>query len=61
MEEALDAWCTQERDSDTLRDIMDGAVWKELKGVGDELFFDNSPDRKSPDELRIGVTFGFDG
>ncbi|TDL16353.1 hypothetical protein BD410DRAFT_640761 [Rickenella mellea] len=61
MEEALDAWRTREQQSGILRDIMDGEVWKTIKGADGRLFFDNNADRPDADELRIGITLGFDG
>lgn len=41
--------------------IQDGNVWKALRGHDGELFFDNGPSRKDADELRLGITIGFDG
>ncbi len=41
--------------------IQDGRVWKSLPASDGELFFDNSPNRKNPEELRLGITIGFDG
>ena len=61
MEDALDHWRYVRRRPGRLGDIMDGMVWKTLKGSDGRLFFDNSPSRDSPDELRVGITLGFDG
>ena len=41
--------------------MMDGEVWKSIKGHDGKLFFDNSPDHKNSDELWIGIAQGFDG
>ena len=62
VEDALDAWRSRSRSADgTLRDIMDGQVWQELKDPDGNLFFNNDPRREDKDELRIGITLGFDG
>ena len=60
IEDALDSWRARESD-EVLRDIMDGDVWKELKGHNKKPFFDNDEKREDKDELRIGITLGFDG
>jgi hypothetical protein len=41
--------------------IMDGKIWKTIAGCDGKPFFDNRPDQEHSDELRIGVTLGFDG
>ena len=60
IEDALDSWRARESD-EVLRDIMDGKVWKELKGHNGKPFFNNDKNREDKDELRIGITLGFDG
>ena len=63
MEDALDEWRERTRDPDVLEDIMDGRVWITLPSpsLNGRPFFDNDHDREDADELRIGVTLGFDG
>ena len=61
MEELLDAWWYCKWTLGVLEDIMDGAIWKSLKAPDGSLFFDTSPNRAQPHELRIGLTLGFDG
>ncbi|TDL17694.1 hypothetical protein BD410DRAFT_807179 [Rickenella mellea] len=61
MEDALDAWRTREQQPGILRDIMDGEVWKTIKGADGKRFFDNDANRPDADELRIGITLVFDG
>lgn len=61
MEDDLDSWRYVRRRDDRLVDIMDGRVWKTLKGADGRFFFDNSPNRADPDTLYIGVTLGYDG
>ena len=61
MEEAIDAWRYRERKDGIMLDIMDGKVWRTLPGPDGLPFFDNDLERRSKDELRIGVTMGFDG
>ena len=41
--------------------IQDGRVWQTAPAHGGGLFFDNSQDREAPEELRLGITLGFDG
>jgi hypothetical protein len=41
--------------------IMDGAVWQMIAAHNGKPFFDNTADRDNQDELRIGITLGFDG
>ena len=60
VEAALDAWRSVGSDG-SLRDVMDGKIWKSLKDHNGGLFFDNDPKRGNKDELRIGITLGFDG
>ena len=57
----LDAWRSRVRRDGELLDIVDGEIWKNVRAPDGTLFFDNSPDHASKDELRIGVTLGFDG
>jgi hypothetical protein len=61
IEEVLDEWRSYESQPGKLNTVMDGRVWKTLPGHDGKPFFDNSPDRSEPDELRIGITLGFDG
>ncbi|KAH9946844.1 hypothetical protein B0H21DRAFT_708938, partial [Amylocystis lapponica] len=63
LESSLDAWRTREPTPDgELRSVQDGKLWNASRTCGDGVpFFDNRPDRADPDELRIGVTLGFDG
>lgn len=61
IEETLDEWRTYETEAGKLKTVMDGNVWKTLAGHDKKPFFDNSPERSDPDELRIGITLGFDG
>ena len=61
IEEVLDEWRSYESQPGKLNTVMDGRVWKTLPGHDGKSFFDNSPDRSEPDELRIGITLGFDG
>ena len=60
IEDALDSW-RQRTSDDTLRDMMDGHIWKELKGHDGKPFFNTDPNREDKHELRIGITLGFDG
>lgn len=61
MEDMLDGWRSKRRRDGILDDIMDGEVWRTLEGPDGQPFFDNSPNRTRPDELRIGLTLLFDG
>lgn len=61
MEAQLDTWRTRQSTNGTLKSIQDGHIWKTIKGYDDDPFFANTVNRKTPDELRIGVTLGFDG
>ncbi len=61
MEEDLDAWRARQSQPGKMTCIQDGAIWRTLKGHDGDAFFANGLDRKEPDELRIGVTLGFDG
>ncbi|KAH9947413.1 hypothetical protein B0H21DRAFT_661023, partial [Amylocystis lapponica] len=62
LERSLDAWREWEPTPDgELRSVQDGKLWKTLPGPDGVPFFDNQPGRANPDELRIGVTLGFDG
>lgn len=61
MEKTLDEWRSRKHRDGTMYDIMDGEVWKTIPGHDSKPFFDNSPDRECQDELRIGITMGFDG
>lgn len=60
MEEAIEEWRSRERNSDVMHDIMDGEVWRTVPGPDGKPFFDNGHNRRS-EELRIGITIGFDG
>ncbi|KAG2741428.1 WD40 repeat-like protein [Suillus brevipes Sb2] len=61
MEEHLDAWRSQSTIPGKSQTMQDGQIWKTIKGHNGKLFFDNSPERCDKDELRIGITLGFDG
>ncbi|KAG2133009.1 hypothetical protein DEU56DRAFT_914034 [Suillus clintonianus] len=61
IEEELDAWHHHVPEPGKRASIQDGEIWKTIKGNDGELFFDNSPERPDKDELRIGITLGFDG
>ena len=62
MEAALDDWRKATPfDGKTLRRIQDGEVWRTIRARDGSPFFDNNPQRRDADELRIGVTLGFDG
>ena len=61
MEEAIEEWRSRARNPDILQDIMDGEVWRTIPGPDGKPFFDNDPNRTSIEELRIGITIGFDG
>jgi len=61
MEEACEAWCTETTRPGFKTTIMDGKIWKTIAGCDGKPFFDNRPDRDHSDELRIGITIGFDG
>ena len=61
IEDAIDEWRSYIPENGKLKTMMDGEVWKSIKGHDGKLFFDNSPDRENSDELRIGITQGFDG
>ena len=41
--------------------IQDGRVWQTAPAHGGGLFFDNCEGRAAPEELRLGITLGFDG
>lgn len=61
MEKAVEEWRTRRRIPGFKQDIMDGEVWRTIPGPDGKPFFDNDPERASKDELRIGITIGFDG
>ncbi len=63
MEHDLDKWRGIPLEHGVLKSIQDGNVWKTIPGpiLDGPVFFDNTPDRPNPEELRIGVTLGFDG
>lgn len=61
IEDAIDEWRSYIPENGKLKTMMDGEVWKSIKGHDGKLFFDNSPDRENSDELWIGITQGFDG
>ncbi len=56
-----EAWRADHTPPGVKQRIQDGRIWKSLRGHDGELFFDNSPSRKNVDELRLGITIGFDG
>ena len=56
-----DEWRHRESKPGHMTHIMDGDIWKTLKGHDGKLFFDNAIDHDSPEELRLGITLGFDG
>lgn len=56
VEEAMETWKLQDRSNDVLNDVMDGAVWKELKGADGNPFFDVAQSK----ELRLGFTMSLD-
>lgn len=56
MVEKMDEWRHKPRADDVLGDIMDGRIWKELKGADDRPFFGEH----CPEELRIGITVNLD-
>src|SRR3984957_1750976 len=53
IEDAIDEWRNYTSEPGKLKTVMDGNIWKTIKGHDGKLFFDNSPDRADPDELRI--------
>ncbi|KAG1851633.1 hypothetical protein DFJ58DRAFT_842116 [Suillus subalutaceus] len=61
MEKEMDVWRKQENPAGKRTRIQDGDIWQTLRGSDGEFFFDNSSERSSCDELRIGITLGFDG
>jgi hypothetical protein len=61
VEEACDAWRSQETRPGYKSTIMDGNIWKTLPGADKKPFFDNDPNRESANELRLGILLGFDG
>lgn len=61
MERDLDSWRSLPPDPTRLRCVQDGAIWQSLLGPDGRPFFDNSAERSCPEELRLGVTLGFDG
>lgn len=61
MERELDSWRSLPPDPDRLRCVQDGAIWRTILGPDNSPFFDNSDERQNRDELRLGVTLGFDG
>lgn len=61
IEKEVDQWRKDQSPPGIRTCIQDGEVWKSLHGADGKLFFDNSPDRSDQDELRIGITLGFDG
>jgi len=56
-----DEWRSRQTKPGCKTHIMDGEIWKTLKGHDGKPFFDNAVDRANPDELWIGITLGFDG
>ncbi|KAI0790156.1 hypothetical protein BC629DRAFT_1593292 [Irpex lacteus] len=61
MEADLEKWRGRRAIPGRMMSIQDGKIWKTLPAADGGLFFDNSPGRANSDELRIGVTCGFDG
>jgi hypothetical protein len=61
IEKEVDQWRKDQNPPGIRTCIQDGEVWKSLRGADGKLFFDNSPDHSDQDELRIGITLGFDG
>ncbi|EMD32048.1 hypothetical protein CERSUDRAFT_77644 [Gelatoporia subvermispora B] len=61
MEDDLDRWRQRPSTPGILESIQDGKVWQTLLGSDGCPFFDTSPDRPNPEELRIGIIIGFDG
>ncbi|THG98310.1 hypothetical protein EW026_g3857 [Hermanssonia centrifuga] len=63
MEHNLDKWRGIPSEHGVLKSIQDGNVWKTIPGpiLDSPVVFDNTPDHPNPEELRIGVTLGFDG
>jgi hypothetical protein len=61
MLDAVEQWRTRVPKPGFKTEIMDGEVWKTLPGHDGKPFFDNSEDRANKDEVRIGLTLGFDG
>lgn len=61
MERELEKWRLTEPTPGKSFRVQDGEVWRTLKGPDSRSFFDNSEDRENREELRIGVTLGFDG
>jgi hypothetical protein len=61
MVEAVEQWRMRVPKPGFKTEIMDGEIWKTLPGHDGKLFFDNSEDRANKEELRIGLTLGFDG
>ncbi|KAG1861529.1 hypothetical protein DFJ58DRAFT_839673 [Suillus subalutaceus] len=57
----LNAWRSQPTTPGKCSSIQDGEIWKTLRGTDGNLFFDNTAERQDADELRIGITLGFDG
>ncbi|KAL5512094.1 hypothetical protein ACEPAG_3615 [Sanghuangporus baumii] len=61
IEDVMDSWRNYEHKEGEYRDISDGKFWNSLKGPDGKLFFDQSPEQDTANELRIGLTLGFDG
>ena len=61
MIDAVEQWRTRVPKPGFKTEIMDGEIWKTLPGHDGKPFFDNSEDRENKDEIRIGLTLGFDG
>ncbi|TFY73350.1 hypothetical protein EWM64_g10662 [Hericium alpestre] len=57
MEEEMDAWKSRGQEDGKYKEIMDGAIWKTLKGHDKKIFFNAEDDSE---ELRIGVTLRLD-
>ena len=61
-EKLCDAWRNVPYTPGKKSSIQDGDVWqKHLRDPDGGVFFDNSPTQTNTDELRLGITLGFDG
>ncbi|KAI0038184.1 hypothetical protein FA95DRAFT_1505991 [Auriscalpium vulgare] len=60
-EKLCDEWRRREQVPNKKMCIQDGEIWNTLPGPDGKPFFDNSDDRTCKEELRIGITLGFDG
>ncbi|KAI0038536.1 hypothetical protein FA95DRAFT_1505463 [Auriscalpium vulgare] len=60
-EQLCDEWRRRARTAGKKSCIQDGEVWNTLPGPDGRPFFENTDGRPHSDELRIGITLGFDG